>query len=618
MHIVGTAGHVDHGKSALVEALTGTHPDRWIEERLRGMTLDLGFAHLVLGDGIEAGIVDVPGHERFLHNMLAGAAGMELVLLVVAADEGVKPQTLEHLEILQFLNVRDTIVTVTKIDLIPLEDREAALARICEGLRATLADGARTVAVSSQTGEGIDALRDAIAGALAAIPAPDPSMPAYLPIDRAFVLPGLGTIVTGTLVQGGIVAGDTLAIAPGGAAARVRSIQVFGKTVARADAGSRVALNLPGVDRQDVARGRSIVDPSFSARTSVTVRFTPLQRALPLLKRRTPVRAHIGSAEVLGTLVFAQTPLLAVEQRAELHLRDGVAAFPGVRFVLRRPSPKTLLGGGAIEGVAASPGSSDTSPLEAAIAFAVRERGLDPVDVAAVAQSVNAREAVASEILDALVDRGELFRIRRPAAYLHAGAARGVLDGALGALAAAHREEPWALGLTSIALSRALGIAEPLLVRVLGEFVEDGALAFGAGYYAAVDHKPAPTAQQRALFEALLPVDTAAPLRPVPFEAITGGVKASGVPGAPRALDTLLLRGAIVKVGDEAYRGAQIAQIVARVEQFLSQHGRMTAAEFRDLLGTSRKYAVPLLEWLDARGVTVRSGDHRMLRKRQP
>src|SRR5690348_16521731 len=209
MHIVGTAGHVDHGKSSLVSALTGINPDRWLEEQLRGMTLDLGFAHLQFPDGTEAGIVDVPGHERFLHNMLAGAAGMELLLLVIAATEGVMPQTIEHLQILRYLNVRDVLVVVTKMDLVPPEEGGAVCASIHESLRGTIAQDAPVFAVSTISGYNLDALRAAIHDALAKLPTRDPDAPAYLPIDRVFALPGHGTIVTGTLMQGSIAVGDT-------------------------------------------------------------------------------------------------------------------------------------------------------------------------------------------------------------------------------------------------------------------------------------------------------------------------------------------------------------------------------------------------------------------------
>ncbi len=380
MHILGTAGHVDHGKSALITALTGTNPDRLIEEQRRGMTLDLGFAHLRYEDGIEGGIVDVPGHERFLHNMLAGAAGMELLLLVVDANEGVMPQTLEHLQILQFLNVRRVLVVATKIDLVAPSEREAAYERIRERLRSTIAAGAPLFAVSAATGEHVDALKRAIHDELAALPARPLNAPVYLPIDRAFPLTGLGTIVTGTLMQGTITAGERLVLQPGGKPANVRSIGVFESTRQRVEAGSRVALNLPGIDRAELARGHAIVGPELAAVQNVGVRFTPLEIALPFLRRRTPVRAYVGSAEILGTLVLRETLDGVREVSAELRLREPVVAFPTLRFVVRRPSPMTLLGGGYVEGIDLETTGSGRNADEEAVLAVLREKLLQPVE----------------------------------------------------------------------------------------------------------------------------------------------------------------------------------------------------------------------------------------------
>jgi len=366
LHVIGTAGHVDHGKSALVAALTGTNPDRLEEERVRGMTLDLGFAHLRFPDGVEGGIVDVPGHERFLHNMLAGAAGMELLLLVVDASEGVMPQMLEHLAILQFLNVRRIIVVASKIDLVEDAQREEACLRIERQLQGTIAAGAPILPVSVVTGENLEPLRRLLHRELAEMPPRNVASPVYLPIDRVFTLAGLGTVVTGTLMQGSIETGDDLKLEPGGAPAHVRSIGVFGSVRKSVEAGSRVALNLSGIDRREIARGQAVVGKEFSAGRSFAVRFTPLESATGLFRRRTPVRAYVGSAEVLGTLVAEEPPESGREAGATLHLREAVVAFPGVAFVLRRPSPMTLLGGGHVEGTESPNTGEDESPDEGA------------------------------------------------------------------------------------------------------------------------------------------------------------------------------------------------------------------------------------------------------------
>jgi selenocysteine-specific elongation factor len=618
MHVVGMAGHVDHGKSALVKALTGTDPDRWEEERLRGMTLDLGFAHLVLEDGTEAGIIDVPGHERFVHNMLAGASGMDVLVLVVAANEGVMPQTREHLGILRYLNVAATIVVASKSDLLSAAELAEAQRDIARELRGTLAEGAPMVAVSSVSGDGLDLLRAEIARALRAVEIRDPRAPAYLPIDRVFTLAGIGTVVTGTLMQGAIALGDTVALEPGGKRARVRSIQVFGAARELAEPGSRVALNLAGIDRHEIARGTVAAGRELVPQTSLAVRFTPVAEALPLLRRRTPVRAHLGSAEILGTLVFDGVPVVAEPCRAELHLRTPAVAFPGVRFVVRRVSPKTLLGGGEVLGVAKQPALEAIDHLEGAALAALRLHGLEAVETHAVAAITNVREEVAQRALDALVERQEAMRVARPAAYVDGSAAYALLTHAVAHLEDAQHAEPWAMGVTSIALGRALDVAEALLVRILAAFVEDGRIAHRAGYYSTLDHQPQLSPDQHRLFDGIVPIDPARPLLPVPYDAVLTALRASRVAGAAKAFDTMVARGALVRIEGELYRGAQIADIHARVEAYLLARTEMTAAEFRDLIGTSRKYAVPLLEWLDARAITIRSGDRRMLRKKAP
>jgi selenocysteine-specific elongation factor len=619
MHIVGTAGHVDHGKSALVEALTGTHPDRWAEERERGMTLDLGFAHLRFDDGTEAGIVDVPGHERFLHNMLAGAAGMEILLLVVALDEGPMPQTYEHLQILAFLGVPRVIVVMTKCDLIPDADREAARSLVREALRGTIAEEAEEVVVSARTGEGIARLRERIHAALRALPPRAPDAPVYLPVDRVFALPGHGTILTGTLMQGRIATGDTLALAPLGERVRVRSVQCFGEPRASVEGGARVAVNVPGIETSRVHRGAVLVSPEFSSHDRYAVRVRFLESERTRVRRRMQVRVHIGTAEILGTLVLDALPSNGETTAGGLLLlRAPTAAFPGVRFILRRVSPKALLGGGEIVGagtIAERP-STAADPARESVLAVLRARGLDAVDAARVAFEANLREERAAEILQELAERGAILRIERPVAYLDGAAAELLLERVVAALEHVHAMEPWALGMTSLALSRVTDLAEQLLVRILAAWVLTGRLKRTSGYYALPSHEPRFTPEQQALFARLLAGDPAQPLVPVAFDDVAGAVKRAGVQGALKAFDTLLAQGKVVKVGDALYRAEQIARIRSAVESFFASHETMTPAQLRDLLGTSRKYAVPLLEWMDAQGITIRSGDVRMLRER--
>lgn len=613
MHIVGTAGHVDHGKSALVNALTGTNPDRWLEEQMRGMTLDLGFAHLTL-NGTEAGIIDVPGHERFLHNMLAGAAGMELLLLVVAADEGVRPQTIEHLQILRYLNVRATIVAVTKSDLLSSEELAQSCAQIRRSLQGTIAQDAPLVPVSSKTGAGLDELRAKMQSVLREFPARNPEAPAYLPIDRVFVLPGHGTIVTGTLMQGTLSVGERAKLQPSGKDVRIRSLQSFGQPQQSVAGGARVAANLPGVEVSEIARGEVLVASELAAAQAFAVQFEALPEALPILRRRNPIRAYIGSAEILGTLVLEEEPCADTAVGGTLFLRRATVAYPGTAFVLRRLSPKNLLGGGRIEsGAHAAEKTQGKSPDEDVV-LGVLRHSLAAFTAAEISREANLREARVEALLKSLESSGDVLQVARPPAFVDAAQAEKLLQAVVRLLEELQAREPWSMGATSLTIAGALDLPEAFLVRLLNALADEGRLARRAGYFSTTAHTPQLTPEQRVFFEELLPEDPSNPFLPVELAAATARVRQSPVAGAGRAFDMLLAKGVFVKVNEELYRGTQIAQIRARVKAFVREHGRMTMAEFRDLIGTSRKYAVPLLEWFDSRGITVRSGDYRMMR----
>ena len=620
MHILGTAGHVDHGKSSLVRALTGTNPDRWIEEQLRGMTLDLGFAHLRFEDGLEAGIVDVPGHERFLHNMLAGAAGMELLLLVIAANEGPKPQTVEHLAILQYLSVKKTIVVLTKSDTVDAEELAFTRELVDEALVGTIAAHAQTIAVSTITGDGMPELRAAIHDALAELAPRAPGAPAYLPIDRVFALPGHGTIVTGTLMQGRIKAGDQLALAPLGREVRVRSVQVFGEKRDDVAGGARVAINLPGVETQEIARGAVLASPQFATRSAVDVRFRALPSALALLKRRTPVRAYLGSAEIIGTLVFDPIPTDATDIRAKLFLREATIVFPGAAFVVRRVSPKTLLGGGTIAGIDATGTAENVGddPELAAIVAALRAEEFAGATAARVGASSNVREDVAETLLARLAEDGRAIRLAKPLAYVDAELVASLVERVSEKLRLSESETPWLVGVTGLALSRALAVGEAVLMRILAVAIEDGRIAYRGGYYATPEFVPQLNAGQRAFFDRAFAGAGGAELAPVAYEELQTAIRTTKIAGLSQAFETLLTSGALVKVHDAVYRGVQIAGVRDKLEAALRRDKQITMAAFRDLVGTSRKYAVPLLEWFDATGVTIRSGDIRLLRITPP
>ena len=631
MHIIGTAGHVDHGKSSLVIALTGHNPDRLIEEQQRGMTLDLGFAPLRFPDGIEAGIVDVPGHERFLHNMLAGAAGMELLLLVIAAPEGPKQQTFEHLHILNFLNVSRAIVVLTKIDLLDSNDRSVAREIALDACRGTIAQDAPLIEVSTVTGEGIETLKTAIHDALAALPARRPQAPAYLPVDRVFALPGHGTIVTGTLMQGVVSVGDTLALQPSGLRVRVKSLQIFGNPVGSASGGSRVAVNLPSVNVSQVARGEALVATrEFEPARELLIDFTAIPSALPLLRRRMPVRVHIGSAEIPGQLRFTDGPPRDdTKVTAQVLLWRPAVFHPGLRIIVRRMSPKDLLGGGIVRGAArdgavadqraaierAQSGDefADAPPDTAAILDAVGAAGLSPLAAIRIAAQANVTLPAAEAALAWLVEHGRVVRVNKPVEFV----TRDALDAAFARLEAVMRERhassPWRLGVSTSEAAKALHIAEPLALRLLSVLQEDGRVAARAGVWHAPEFTPVLTKAQKTFFEKALVVTSDAPYTPHSYDAVASDAAQSR--DVREALDSLLAVGALVRVGDDLYRKSQIDRAQAAIAASIGERGHATMAQLRDVLGTSRKYALPLMEYFDSLGFTTRDGDLRRLRK---
>jgi selenocysteine-specific elongation factor len=614
MHVIGTAGHVDHGKSSLVRALTGTDPDRLIEEQLRGMTLDLGFAQLRFDDGVEAGIIDVPGHERYIRNMLAGAAGMELLLLVVAANEGVRPQTVEHLAILDFLNVRRAIVVLTKRDLADDAMLDAVTEEVRRATRRTIAHAAAALAVSTVTGEGLAALREAIHAALIELPPRAPEAPAFLPIDRVFSRTGAGTIVTGTLMQGTLRVGDTLRLSPPGRDVRVRSLQVFGAGRDAVAAGARVAVNVPGVEVAEIHRGAVLADPAFAADRFLQARFRSFAGGRALLKRRTAVRAALGAAEVLGVLEIAVPPHDDEAVDATLRLREAVVTYPGQPFVLRSLSPMVLLGGGTI--VAGAGACADEPPDAdiAVLARALAAAGLAAFTPAELAARANLRLERVDELGEELVAHAGARLLGQPRAYLD-GAAGDALSARIAAsLARREAETPWIAGVTLQALARELDLDEPLLLRFLRADAEAGRIVAHGGYFFSPAHVPRLSDEQRTFFVTALAQDAAAPLLPNPLDGIVASVRSSRIGGVGAAFETLIVTGALVKVGAEVYTRAQLAEIRQRLETAIMRDGPITAAQFRDAVGTTRKYAVPLLEWFDANGITVRDGDLRRLR----
>ena len=630
--IVGTAGHIDHGKTALVRALTGQDTDRLPEERRRGISIDLGFAWLDAADGSRAGIVDVPGHERFIRNMLAGAHGMDLVLFTVAADDGVMPQTQEHLDILHLLGVRRGIFVITKIDLVDTA-RVAAVREEIEilALDSTL-HGAPIVPVSVVSGAGIDTLRARMQRELAVSTTEHDAGRFRMPIDRAFVLRGHGLVVTGTAVAGRVAEGDTVRLLPGGETVRVRSVECHGSTVPSAGSRRRIALNLAGMERADVTRGHVVCDPALARATQ---RFDAFVDVRPGGRRglmhHGRVRLHIGTADVPGKIVFLdRRPRLepGAGTWAQLVLAEPVAAFRNDRFILRDQTARWTLAGGVV----VHPFADRHRPGDGAPAALAALRDGDDAAAAAAFLRLSPDFAVPTETVASVLD----VELPRAAAALAQGAGAVPLPDARAAEAwttagdwarftttavarvrELHQRDPLAPGLELESLRTQLPWDVPLRIfrGAIDRLVADGLLARADGLVRAPEHRVRLDREGGALGERLESVLGERALTPPDVRQLEGTL------GVARAtlldvLGVLEKQKRVVRIApDLFYHPDAVAEGTRRLAEYCAAHGEISAAAFRDLIGASRKFAIAFLDWTDRTGVTLRVGDLRRLRR---
>ncbi|MBI1795592.1 MAG: selenocysteine-specific translation elongation factor [Candidatus Eisenbacteria bacterium] len=619
--IIGTAGHIDHGKTAMVRRLTGVDTDRLPEEKQRGISIDLGFAPLVTPAGVHAGIVDVPGHERFVKNMLAGVGGIDLVLLVIAADEGVMPQTREHLAIVKLLGIPRGIVVLTKSDLVERDWIEMVGRDVRALLAGTSLADAPIVPFSATTGAGQGDLFAAIDRALADAPARRTTEPARLPIDRVFTVEGFGTVVTGTLWRGAIRAGDTLALLPTGHAVRVRRVQVHGATVEEALAGQRTAVALHGVAKEQVMRGDWLVAPgSLAASTVLDVRFELLPDFQREWRAATRVRFHLGASEIIGRLVLLEGTTLRPggSALAQLRLERPAVAARGDRFVIRSYSPSRTVGGGSvIEPVAVkrkrrgggleSLAVHESGDLDARVVTTLADAAA-PVATAALAKTLAEGEATVSAALERLLAAG---RIAAPAAGKWIGVERwtAARDAIARAVAEYAAKYPARYGVPKGELKSAQRALDPALFdAAFDALVADGTLATRGERVRHAASPWQPPAQTLAALERL-----AAELETAGFqvpETPAWQAKLGAAGAEVMALGLFLDR--LVRVSQElTYTAAQMERLRALLAAHFAKQPALTVAGFRALTGASRKYGVPLLEHCDRIGWTMRVGDER-------
>jgi selenocysteine-specific elongation factor len=627
--IVGTAGHIDHGKSSLVQALTGTHPDRLEEEKRRGITIDLGFAFLEL-EGVRLGFVDVPGHERFVRNMLAGAWGMDLVLMVVAADESIKPQTREHFDICRLLGVPSGLVVITKADLVDADVVGLVRLEIEELVRGSFLDGASIVEVSARTGAGIEHLKEVMRRLALDTPGKDDTRYLRLPIDRAFAVKGFGTVVTGTMLSGVVQAEDEVELFPAGRRLRVRGVQSEGKAVKRAVAGQRTAVNLAGIEAGELARGMALAAPGrFRGTRQLDAKVTLLPSARPL-KQRARVHFHHGTADA-ATQVYpldGETLVAGVPGIAHLRLDQPVLVLPGDRFILRQFSPVVTIGGGVVLDNRAARhrrGNTRFLPLLEAFESGSREEVFEQMAIAKpsgleVAEIVARTGWLETEIraAAAALAAEDLLHIasEQPLVVAPAAAMTEYARNLRTAVEAFHKANPLLPGISKEELrNRAAPRVHPEVFRaVLEREVASRSLTLQGDVVCLPGREIVLSADEleakKRISEEFERAGLAAPrvvelLGRLPVEEAR----------ARRLLQILLREKILVKITEELIlHGSALARLRELLAGFRKEHGeQLNIAAFKELTGVSRKYAIPFLEFLDRTGLTRRVGDARVI-----
>ncbi len=617
MRVIGTAGHVDHGKSTLVRSLTGIDPDRLAEEKAREMTIDLGFAWLSLPDGETVGIVDVPGHRDFIENMLAGVGGIDTVLLVIAADEGVMPQTREHLAIIDLLGIGSGLIVLSKTDLVTEPEwLELVEQEIRDSLFDTVLQGAPIVRVSALSGNGLDELKSRLSALVRELPPVVSDRYPRLPIDRVFTISGFGTVVTGTLLGGPLRMGDEIEIQPAGLRARVRGLQSYKQPVDEAQPGSRVAVNLAGVDRSLITRGQVLTHPRQLQPTLLAdVRFRQLKDASRPLRHDMPVKLFVGAAEAgaHARLLAAETIEPGEEGWLQLRLDRPLALAPGDRFILRCPSPAETIGGGVV--VDPHPGrrwrrfdGRVIERLETRLAGTPLERLVQAASQAdGIKSSVLQRQVELSDsdfeaVLDEALNRNLVVRFA-DSTYLSRQRFEALQRRLFELLNAFHMAEPLRRGIQREQLRSQLGVRQSTFAALLEELpsvVAEGTLV------RASDHQVRLDLDQQARVDHLRAQMTTAPYTPPSYAE---AVKIVG----ERLLRALIEQGEIVQVQpDIIFTRDAYDNMLAALLEMLADQGQVTTAEFRDRFGTTRKYAIGFLEHLDAAGITRRIGEARV------
>jgi selenocysteine-specific elongation factor len=640
--VIGTAGHIDHGKTALTRALTGIDTDRLKEEKARGITIELGFAWLDLGD-LRCAVVDVPGHERFVRTMVAGATGIDLVILVIAADEGVMPQTREHLDICRLLRVPRGLVALTKADLVAPDWLELVRDDVRATLRGTFLDGAPVVPCSAVTGLGLDELKAGLRVLANQVPGRDEDGLARLPIDRVFTMHGFGTVVTGTLAAGRLAVDDEVEALPGGARGKVRGLQVHGAATPVARAGQRTAVNLGGVPREAIARGEILAHAGTLRPTRlIEAEVELLTAARASLGRRTRLLLHAGTAQVPCLVVLLEGEEVPPGGAAfvQLHLGEGVALLPGDRFILRGFTPQqhygTTVGGGRVLRVHATRvrrrdaaatarlRQLASAELPARVALTIEAAGLAGLTRAELQQRLGDPPRAVDAAVQQLLGSRTLIRFdAERGAVAHERAVAELAATALAAVQAFHQAQPRQPGIGREELRTKLPPHAParLVHAVVESLRARGALTAERDLVRLPGHvADTPAAGGPSLRQRITAVYARARLQPPRHPEVPALLQESGPPPPAaevrEALELLAREGTLVRVSSELFFDrAAVDDLRARLGAYLAEHGTITAQAFKELCGASRKYSIPLAEHFDAEKLTLRVGEIRRLRK---
>lgn len=631
MRVIGTAGHVDHGKSTLVKALTGIDPDRLKEEKEREMTIDLGFAWLSLPSGEQVGVVDVPGHQDFIKNMLAGVGGIEAALFIVAADESVMPQTREHLAILDLLKVPAGVIVFTKVDTVEEEWLELVQAEVAEVVEGTVLEGAPMVSVSAVTGQGLERLRQALDEVLATVPPRADRGRPRLPVDRVFTVAGFGTVVTGTLSDGTLRVGQEVEILPARLKARVRGLQTHKHKIENAVPGSRVAVNLSGLSTDQVKRGDVVTLPGWLEPTQLADGSLDYLADAPReLRHNQLVEFFSGSAEVPAHVRLLGTRSLAPGQRGwvQLRLAERVPLVKGDRFIIRQPSPSLTIGGGVVvdplprrrhrrfrpEVIRRLETLAHGTPADLLLETLDR-RG--PLPARTLVAEAGLPAATAAETLSQLLREGQVFFLSAGPDEASAGAqilasAAGwasLLGRLTGELASFHTSQPLRPGMPREALKSRLKLETRLFNEALARAAREGALVESEGLVRLPDHAVRFQPEQQAAVDRLLLQFSRSPTTTPSYKEAVAAV-------GEDVLLALIETGRLVRLSPEVLLLAETyRELVAWVKDTIGRHGSVNVGQVRDAFDTSRKYALALLEHLDDQRVTKRVGDERVLRQ---